>query len=345
MCALVVPTAREGADPRPVVSIIIVSYNTRELTLACLRSLAEQTKIRHEVILVDNASHDGSAAAVIDEFPGVHVIESDANLGFARANNAAADVGTAEFLLLLNPDTVVLNGAVDRLIAFARSRPENRIWGGRTVFADGRLNPSSCWRRPGTWTAFCRATALDQLFAQNAVLNSEAYGGWQRDTERSVDIVSGCFFLIERELWDALGGFDPTFVMYGEEADLCLRAVPHGARPVITPTAEIVHLGGASERVRSDRLVRLLSAKVTLARRHASSVARPISIALVRAWPLSRVIGARAAAALAPTNERRRSRAEWRSIWERRSLWWNGYGTSTATCEGASAYLRSRGDD
>ena len=107
------------------------------------------------------------------------------------------------------------------------------------------------------WNLFCRAVGLTGLFPQSRLFNAEAYGGWKRDTEREVDIVTGCFFLIEHRFWDTLGGFDPLFFMYGEEADLCLRARPLGARPRITPDARIVHYGGASERVRAEQIIRV----------------------------------------------------------------------------------------
>src|SRR5690606_35725860 len=120
---------------------------------------------------------------------------------------------------------------------------------------------------------FCVATGLSSLFRGSSLFNPEGYGGWKRDTVREVDIVSGCFFLIRRELWERLGGFDPAFFMYGEEADLCLRARKLGARPMVTPEATIVHYGGASERVRADKMVRLLQAKALLIRRHWGPVA------------------------------------------------------------------------
>ncbi len=186
----------------------------------------------------------------------------------AKANNLAAAHASGRYLLLLNPDTLVLDHAVDRLVAFAERTPSARIWGGRTLFGDGTLNPASCWRKVNLWRVMCRVAGLDVRFPASRLLNSEAYGGWDRDSERQVDIVSGCFFLIERELWEELGGFDPRYVMYGEEADLCLRADALGARPRITPDAEIVHYGGASESVRSQKHIKLLAAKITLARDH-----------------------------------------------------------------------------
>jgi GT2 family glycosyltransferase len=254
----------------PPLSIIVVSYNTREMTLACLRSVFEQTtRTPFELIVVDNQSEDGSADAIEAEFGGrIRLIRAGTNLGFAAANNLAAEEARGEYLLLLNPDTVVLDGAIDKLVGFARERPEAKIWGGRTVFEDGSLNPASCWGRPSLWSHLCQAIGAASALRDSRLFNPEGLGGWRRDSVRRVDIVSGCFLLIERALWDELGGFDPVFFMYGEDSDLCLRAARAGAGPLICPEAQIVHLGGKSERIRAEKIIRLYRAKVQLSNRH-----------------------------------------------------------------------------
>jgi N-acetylglucosaminyl-diphospho-decaprenol L-rhamnosyltransferase len=305
----------------PQLSIIIVSYNTRDITLACLGSVYAQTReTTFEVIVLDNASTDGSADAIAEKFPQVQLIRHPSNLGFAGGNNLAAKRAAGEYLLLLNPDTVVLNGAIDTLMAFAKESPGAGIWGGRTVFADGTLNPTYCWKRQTPWSAFCCGSGLSSLFRGSRVLDPEAMGAWNRDPAPEVDIVSGCFLLITRALWDTLGGFDPAFFMYGEEADMCLRARGHGARPRITTAATIVHLGGASEKVRSDKLVRLLKAKTLLIRRHWSSPAARFGVAMLTFWPLSRVL---AWSLLAPLRggAGRESARVWSGVWQRRREW------------------------
>lgn len=309
----------------PKVSILVVSFNTREMTLDCLRSIAAETRIPHEVILVDNASKDGSAEAVAQAFPEVRLMAETENHGFAKANNIAAERARGEYVLLLNPDTVVLDGAIDRLVAFAEATPQAMIWGGRTLYGDGRLNPTCCWRRMTLWNVFCRTTGLSGLFPKSEFFNSESYGGWQRDQEREVDIVSGAFLLISRSFWQALGGFDLRYVMYGEEADLCLRARAHGARPRMTPEAHIIHYVGASEQLRGSRVVMVLKAKIRLIRDHFPAWQRGPAVWLFRLWPLTRY-GATAALARVKGSERLRDRAEgWREAWSRRAEWWNGW--------------------
>jgi len=253
-------------------SIIVVSYNTRELTLECLRSLYTQTDgISFEVFVVDNASSDYSAEAIAESFPQVKMIRLDENIGFARANNLAAERARGDYLLLLNPDTVILDKAIQKLLSFAHTRPENGIYGGRTLFGDGTLNPSCCWARSTPWSEFCRTIGLSTLFRRNAAFDPESLGRWPRDTIREVDIVTGCFFLIRRNLWEHMNGFDPAFFMYGEEADLCLRARAAGARPIICPDAAIIHYGGRSETNRANKLVQMLRARRLLMQRHWTS--------------------------------------------------------------------------
>ncbi|WP_395543690.1 glycosyltransferase family 2 protein [Neotabrizicola sp. sgz301269] len=309
----------------PKVSILVVSFNTREMTLDCLRSIAAETRIPHEVILVDNASKDGSAEAVAQAFPEVRLMAETENHGFAKANNIAAERARGEYVLLLNPDTVVLDGAIDRLVAFAEATPQAMIWGGRTLYGDGRLNPTCCWRRMTLWNVFCRTTGLSGTFPKSEFFNSESYGDWQRDQEREVDIVCGAFLLIRRAFWQKLGGFDLRYVMYGEEADLCLRARDLGARPRMTPEAQIIHYVGASEQLRGTKVVMVLKAKIRLIRDHFPAWQRAPAAWLFRLWPLTRY-GATAALARVKGSERLRDRAEgWREVWSRRAEWWNGW--------------------
>jgi GT2 family glycosyltransferase len=318
-------SAASDLSVRPELSILVVSYNTREMTLACLRSVLDQTRCCFEILVVDNASQDGSAVAIAEAFPPgsspVTLMAEVENHGFAKANNLAAARARGAMLLLLNPDTLVLDGAVDRLAAFARSRPEARIWGGRTVFGDGRLNPASCWQRMGLWALITQATGLSSIFRGSEVFNPEGFGGWDRSTERQVDIVSGCFLMISRADWQALGGFHPDFFMYGEEADLCLRAGKLlGARPRVTPQATIVHYAGASERVRSDKMVRLLKAKRLLILRHFPAWQQPLALGLFSAWPLSRWL-ALSGFGLTGWPSWKAGAKTWGEIWARRGEW------------------------
>jgi GT2 family glycosyltransferase len=302
--------------PVPVVSIVIISYNTKALTLDCLASVYAETHIPFQVVVYDNASTDGSAEAIAERFPQAELIADSTNHGFGPAHKFAMQHVRAPWVLLLNPDTLVLDGAIDRLVAFAERTPEAGIWGGRTLYGDGSLNPTSCFARMTLWSLFCRLFGLNALFRGSAFFNSEYFGNWQRDTERQVDIVTGCFFLMRRADWDRLGGFDDAFVMYGEEVDLCMRGLAAGMEPRVTPEATIVHYGGASEKVQADKMIRLLRAKVLLIKRHFPAWQRSLALALFRLWPWSRIWAGYLG---------RGDAADWLELWRRRREWWHGW--------------------
>ena len=321
-------TAAPPAADGPLVSILVISYNTRAMTLACLESVLAETTVPHELIVVDNASPDGSAAAIAAAFPGLRLIASRENLGFARGNNVAAREAKGRYILLLNPDTLVLDHAIDRIVAFAERTPAAGIWGGRTLHGDRTLNPSSVFGRVTLWSLFCRATGLALIFKGSAFFNPEGIGAWDRGDEREVDVVQGSFFLVRRALWDRLGGFDPVFRMYGEEQDLCLRARGLGARPRMTPEATIVHYHGASSR-RADREIMTLKAQVTLVRRHLPAWQRPMALFLLGFWPWSRMVSGDAIARLSGRPGFSEAAAMWGDVWRARADWRGGYSAAS----------------
>ena len=311
---------------KKILSIIVVSYNTRELTINCLKSVQEQSiDLEYEIIVIDNASSDGSANLIEKKFPQVHLIRSDQNLGFARANNIAAADAHGDYLLLLNPDTVILDKAVNRLVKFAIAHPNAKVWGGRTVFGDGTLNHTSCWRFMSLWSLFTQALGLTTLFRGNGILNREAYGGWERDRVCEVDIISGCFFLIERTLWDVLGGFDEQFFMYAEENDLCFRARKRGARALFTPDATIIHYGGASEGLRSGKLIKLFSGKMHFIKKHWPRYRQVIAVNLFKVHTLIRLLAYHVLAALRRSSNHAESAGVWSAVWSARKDWESGY--------------------
>ncbi|AGF79900.1 putative glycosyltransferase [Desulfocapsa sulfexigens DSM 10523] len=306
-----------------LLSILVISYNTCELTLKALDSVfaVDSVHLPFEVIVLDNNSTDNSAEEIHNAFQGrVHLITNKENIGFAGGNNEAAKVATGEYLLLLNPDTLVLDQAIEKLLSFAKDHSEAKIWGGKTCFADGTLNPSSCWQRQTLWSLFSQVVGLSSLFRRTNIFNPEGIGGWNREGIRTVDIVSGCFLLIKRDFWNEMGGFNSDFFMYGEEADLCLRAKRKGARPMVTSDATIVHYGGASETIRSDKLVRLVKAKGLLIRRHFSPVTVPLGVAMLAGWPLSRYL-IHGLLTFLGKKKSEESKEVWGAVWRRRKEW------------------------
>jgi GT2 family glycosyltransferase len=304
------------------ISIIIVNYNTAKLTINAINSFfLDLSQDADEVIVLDNASSDDSVQAIHDIFGDtIQLIASNVNLGFAVGNNLAVKQSKGDYLLLLNPDTLVFDQAINKLLAFAKLNPKAGIWGGRTLFADHSLNPASCWHQQTLWSLLCQALGLSSLFRRSSFFNLEGMGGWDRQGVREVDIVSGCFFLITKTLWQRLGGFHPDFFMYGEEADLCLRAKQLGANPMVTSDATIIHYGGASETIRSDKLVKLIKAKMLLIRRHFTPAAIFPGIVLLACWPLSRY-AIHIIASLFGRSASTQAREVWGEVWRRRKEW------------------------
>lgn len=304
----------------PDVSVIIVSYNTRELTVEAIRSArAETRRCAAEFIVVDNASPDGSAGAIAAECPGVRLIALEENIGFGPANNVGAREAGGDYVLLLNPDTVTLDHAIDTLVEFAREHPEHRVYGGRTIFPDRSLNRASCWGRPTLWSMVSRATGLGAVFKRSALFEPESLGAWARDSVREVPIISGCFLMIERKLWERLGGFDDRFRMYAEEFDLCLRALEAGARPVVVPEATIIHYGGASDRVVIEQTIRQYKGRAQLVWKHWPAWKARLGVRCLDLWAANKL--ARSAVLGAFSARHRELASTWRTIFGRRAEW------------------------
>lgn len=316
-------------ETSPELSVIIVSYNTSKLTLRAVGAVLDQKGPVLEVIVVDNASSDGSAQALAQTWPQVQLIALQHNLGFARACNLAAGVARGRFLLLLNSDAYPVPGALDAILDFARRWPYAGIWGGRALHPDGQLNPRSCSRRPTLWSVISQAAGLSALFPNSEFFNAEAMPGWCRSDERHVDIVIGHFLLIEQNEWKRLGGFDPAYFMYGEDVDLCLRAARIGARPAITPKAEVVHDEGSSQS-QAPRDAQILAARIRYSVRHL-----PKKQQWIATWCIRSGVGLRLISYGATRIFFRRQGHYHRlsQIWETRKFWWHGYPDSIGSIE------------
>lgn len=311
----------EGDDAAPELSVIIVSYQTCTLTLRAIESALAQHGTSIEVIVVDNASTDGTVSAIARRFPQVRLLAQAENLGFGRANNLAARQARGRFLLLLNPDTVALPGAFMEIIYFAKLWPHAMIWGGRVVDAEGNTNPRSCARRPTLWSVIAQAAGLSTLWPGLSFFNPEAMPGLDRRSMCHVDIVVGCFLLIRCEDWYRLGGFDPAYFMYGEDVDLCLRAARLGGRPAVTPRAMILHEEGASQ-PRGPREVQLLAARIRYLRHHLPRFHRAPALWATRLGVILRLV---CYYIFAPLLERQAHLVRAKHVWGMRGLWWNGY--------------------
>ena len=224
--------------------ILIVSYNTRSHLEACLRSLrTPPPHVSHEIVVVDNGSTDGTVEAVRAGWPDVRVVQSGANVGYARANNQGIRATASDLVLLLNSDTVVPTGAVDGLVEQLRTHPQVAVVGPRLVDADGRLE-LSCGRMIGPvnelWQKLRR-----RILARNIPM----LASWiARAATRPAfpDWVSGACLLVRRSDAEAAGLLDERFFLYGEDVDFCAAIRRGGRRVLFTPAVEVVHLRGRS---------------------------------------------------------------------------------------------------
>ena len=215
----------DGMSTRPVVSMVMVSYNSGPWLARSLGSIPQGCRTTaYEVVVVDNASTDDSLEQLRMRSDDVVVIANSVNEGFARAVNSGAAAARGDWILLINPDTEMLDGCIDQLLSFAERHPGHGIYGGRTLSPDGRLDPSSCWGLPTLWSTFCFAVGLSTAFHRSAWFDPESLGRWQRDSPREVGFVSGSLLLAPREVWEALGGLNERYFVYGEDADLGARA-------------------------------------------------------------------------------------------------------------------------
>lgn len=306
------------------VDIILVSYNTAEYTIRAIESVFAQTQHTDvNLVVVDNASSDNSVARIRETFPDITLIETGANLGFAGGVNVGARAGNAEYLLLLNPDTVILEGAIDKLVTFAKQHPDAGVWGGVTLNNDLSLNPNNARARISFSTLLFSALGLSKLFKTSCLFNHDNYGCWDRKSEKDVDVVTGCFFLTPRSLWESLEGLDETFFMYAEEADYCIRAIKKGHQPRVTPDARIIHHGGVSEVNLSGKMIKLLKGKSQLIKKHEAPWKQPIYKGLLLLHVFNKYMSSSLFAMI--KDDKQVVRDEWRTIFKQRQDWLAGY--------------------
>lgn len=227
-------------------SIIIVNWNTREITRNCLASLREKIAgVDYEVIVVDNASSDESAAMIRAEFPDVQLIVNAENLGFGRANNQGMRAARGRYFLLLNSDTVVIDDSIQRLASFMESEPRIGVAGCKLLFEDLSLQ-GSCARFPSIKLALLEDLMLYKFMSRRRQGEVLLNGYWPHDRTRDVDAVWGAAMLVRREVFDETGGFDERIFMYGEDLEWCMRIRDLGWRITFAHDCRIVHLNHKS---------------------------------------------------------------------------------------------------
>lgn len=239
-------------------SIIIVSYNTRELLADCINSVKKNlTGLTCEIVVVDNNSTDGSVAMLKKEYPEVRLIENRYNAGFAKANNQGLELCAGEYVLLLNSDTIVLDNALSTLVKFMDSHMDAAICGPRILNSDMTLQLPCRRSFPRLLNSISHFSGLGRLFPKSRIFGSYLMTYMDSGLDHGVDAVSGACLLARRDVLDKIGGLlDEAFFMHFEDIDLCYRAKQKGFKVYYVHNARIIHLKGQSSKLRSEGVTR-----------------------------------------------------------------------------------------
>lgn len=271
------------------VSIVIVSWNTREITCNCIQSIYSQTSgVNFEIIVVDNASKDDSVDVIKRQFPDVKLIVNLANRGFAAANNQGISISQGRYILLLNSDTIVLENALEKVVDYIDQHTEISVLGCKVLNADYSLQ-STLFKFPSLIQLFFSTFGINRLIG-----NLFSFGRYSQDIyegETDVDVVAGCFIFSKSEVFDDVGGLDESFFMYGEEADWCFRVKKKGWKVKYAPVAEIVHLiGKSSNQVRPKMALHRKAGTLHFIKKHRSWLTYRTACLFTSLWFAVRVV-------------------------------------------------------
>lgn len=270
-------------------SIVIVNTNEWKVLRPCLVSVFTQTTgLSFEVIVVDNASTDGSRDMLAREFPNVQVISNSRNLGFAASNNRGFKVAQGDYVLMLNPDTEILDGAIQKTVDFLERHPNAGIAACRLVFADGSLQ-RSLYTFPGIWNIFCETTFLSKVFPHTKLFGNYTLTHFDYGEERQVDAVCGAYLLMRKEVLNRVGLLDEQFFMYTEEVDLCYRAKKEGFEVWFSPAGTVIHHWGGESASNRRVILWSMGSQMLFFQKHFTGIERSLVMGLKYAGILIRI--------------------------------------------------------
>jgi GT2 family glycosyltransferase len=228
-------------------SIIIVNYNVKEFLQNLLHSISKSiSKINREIIIIDNASNDGSVEFIMEKFPEIKLIANHKNLGFSKANNIGMKLAMGKYILLINPDTLVSEDTFEKMICFFEENTQVGLAGCKILNSDGTLQLACRRSFPGPWTSFCKVTGLSNLFPDSRLFARYNLTYLDPDQTYEVDAISGSFMMFRKDVYDKIGGLDEKFFMYGEDLDFCYRAQKSGYKVFYVSSTQIIHYKGES---------------------------------------------------------------------------------------------------
>jgi hypothetical protein len=267
-------------------SVVVVSWNVKALLAGCLDSLYQQGPDDLEVLVIDNASTDGTPAMLSESYPQVRVLESQRNLGFGAANNLGIRQCRGQYVLLLNPDTVLKPGAIAALLGFLQAHPAAGAVGPKILNPDGSLQ-YSCSPAPTLQSEASRLLHLPGM-------RPDGYypmEGWDQQQPHRTQVLLGACLLLPRQALEQVGGFDEEYFMYSEEVDLCYRLAQAGWELYWHPAAQVVHYGGQStQQAAAEMFLHLYRSKTLFFRKHRGLLATLGYKLLLAATSLSRMV-------------------------------------------------------
>lgn len=245
--------------PKVDLSIVILSFNTRDLLRTCLSTVfaCRLDNYTIEVIACDNGSQDGSLAMIKKEFPQVILIDNKTNLGFAAGNNLGIKKAKGRYILLLNSDTEVSSSALAQMLAFMDKNPRVGVATGKLVLGNGFLDPSCHRGFPTPWAALTYFLGLERLFPRSRLFGEYHQGYKDLNQVHEVDVISGAFFLVRREVINKAGMLDEDYYFYGEDMDWCYRIKRAGWKIIFNPAVAVLHRKKQSGRAHADRVTRV----------------------------------------------------------------------------------------
>lgn len=228
------------------VSAVIVVWNAMKYVVECLESLASCCADScTEVIVVDNASSDGTPELIESRFPWVKLVRNHDNLGFAKANNIGIAMASGQYLCLVNSDVKFVHDCFTPMVAYMDGHPDVAMLGPKMLGPDGTVARSTM-RFPTLWNSFCRALGLDSVFKRSRTFAGQLMSDFSHDRTADAQVLNGWFWMVRRSALDRVGLLDERFFMYGEDIDWCYRFHRAGHRIVFFAGAEAIHYGGAS---------------------------------------------------------------------------------------------------
>jgi len=228
-------------------SVIILNYNVRHFLELCLLSVESALQnIDSEIIVVDNNSSDDSCSMVQSRFPKVTLIQNNQNLGFSKGNNRGVSQAKGKYICILNPDTVVAEDTFEKVLAFAKKQSNLGIIGVKLIDGTGNFLPESKRGVPTPWVAFTKITSLYKIFPKSPIFNKYYAQQLCENETGKVDILVGAFMFLEKELYNAIGGFDENCFMYSDDIDLSYLTLQKGKNNFYFPETTVIHYKGES---------------------------------------------------------------------------------------------------